>query len=851
MLAVAALFCGAVSAQDVVLDFTNAAKDWGIEATSSSKEKGTKEYTNGTYTITLAGDGKNGFAAYDGNILFGKQGAYITLPAFDFPVAVVQYVGRDGASASTKMNVFVGEEAICKETLGSVGTNNYFIPEAYQSGKQFTIKVTSAHNAQLTKINIYKVGNTDAPQNDEDKPLDLVGNGSAENPFTVSDIIAMHSANQDPAEKVWVKGIIAGNIDTGNGNKLKVPVSGTDAVASNLAISEGEKFASVQLVGGTDARAALNIQEHFNYIGTEVAVHGTVTAYCGMAGVKELDDYAINAPETKTLPEGFVPCPVQDFTAAWVEVEGKNNVEGSFVVPTEMISEMTYEKTELSAPITKIEVQRIDPDTYEGKVVTTFYYPALGDTLSWTEKNLPYGSYEYQAQVYVADAMDWANPTPVIVGQLPADVEPDAFTATIDPADPYKITLEVTLPTMNSLFEPLTMPITKVEFGEMGPMSFEPEVLYTEDAEEVLTPGGKLQYTIEKATDGAHMYTVQVYTAAGGTWPTIADVFVGKDQPGMVQNLTATVTPEGIVVAWEAPTVGLNGGDMGNVEDITYTVLRGANEYDANAVVIAENIKELTITDPATFEEETKFLYIVTAKSPYGDGYPATSNELVVGPAASLPFAENFDVPMDEWGNTTTEHSTWSKDYSDWFCAWQIGQSTIVNNEDVMPHNGGGLLYAYYDPWSTHNQWDAITTGHIDCSSADAPTITFWLYDVAMGGAPVTLKVQASANDGEFVDAETIAMGNATETGWRMVTVALPTLKNAQVGQVRFLSTADGSGCIAVAIDEVNIFDANGTSISSLEAIEGDAAFYNLNGQRVDKNTKGIVVVRGKKILNK
>lgn len=857
MLAVAALVCSTASAQDVVLDFSDAASEWGIEATSSTKEKGTQTYSNGTYSITLAGDGSNGFAAYKasatapGYVLFGKAGASLTLPTFDFPVAVVEFVGKDGASAATKMNLFVADEAICKETVGSTGTNEYFIPEAYQSGKQFTIKVTSAHNAQVTKINIYKVGNPDAPQPEEEKPLELVGKGTSESPYTVNDIIALHAANQDPAEAVWVKGIIAGNIDTGNGNKLKVPTSGTDAIASNLAIAEGDKIASVQLVANSNPRNALNLQLHFNYIGTEVAVHGTVEAYCGMAGVKNLDDFMIEAPATQQLPEGYVPCPVNDFAATWVDADGKNNVQISFVAPTDMISEWDYTKSELSAPITKIELMRSISNQGEYETIAIFGYPASGDTLTWTDKNLAFGSYDYMAQVYVDEAIDWASSETVIVGQIPADLDPEAFTATIDETDPYKVTLEVTLPELNSLYESLTMPITKVEFGELGPMSFEPEVIFTEDAEEVLVPGTKLQYVIDHATDGMHTYTVQVYTQAGGNWPAICELFIGKDQPGRAQNIVAEVTENGILVTWEAPTEGLNNGDQGDPADFTYTVMRGASEYDANAIVIAEATKELSILDDTEFTEESKFVYIITVKSPYGEGYPTTSNEIVVGPASQLPYSENFDVPFDEYGNTTTQHSTWSKDASGWFSAWQIGQEAYVYNTPVSPYSGAGLLYAYYNNWGESHQWDSFTSGSIDFSKAEDPQLTFWLYDLAQGGSDVTLKIQTSTNGEEYTTANTIAMGNASENGWRMVNIKLDSVKGAERGKVRFLSEADGGNCFAVCIDDILITDGDPTGIAGVNVADKVSPAYNLMGQRVNSNTKGIVIVNGKKFLRK
>lgn len=548
------------------------------------------------------------------------------------------------------------------------------------------------------------------------------------------------------------------------------------------------------------------------------------------------------------MPEGYLPSSVSDMQLRWVVADGKNNVEVSFKAPTEMISEWDYSRTELTVAITKIELKRSLTNMGDYQTVATFDAPAAGAVLSWTDQDLPYGVYDYQAQVYVGEASDWPSSQSVIVGELPADLAPGEFTCTVDEKNPYQVILEVLLPSKNSLGETLTMPITKVEFGELGGMTFEPQVFYTEDAEEVLVPGTKLQFVVEKVTDGLHSYSCQVYTATGGNWPASTDVFIGKDQPGMAQNVVAQVTDEGIVVTWEAPTTGMNGGDQGDPAAFTYTVSRAANLYDANAVVIAKDIKELKVVDKTEFAEANQFVYIVTVKSPHGESYPVASNQLLVGPVAQLPYSENFDVPLDEWGNTTTEHSTWSKDYSGWFCAWQIGQETYVGNKMVKPHSGAGLLYAYYNSWGETHQWDSFTSGGIYFPKASEPELKFWLYDVAVGGSDVTLSIQYSVDGNEFATAQSIAIGNAEEEGWRQVSVQLPELKGAEAGKVRFLSEANGSNCVAVILDDIEIVDNNPDAIQAVK-LDNRGIIYNQMGQRVGKNARGIVIINGKKIL--
>ena len=133
-------------AQEVTYDFTGS--DW----TASDGV-----LTDGTVTIT--GEGSANFKMNGGYFMLGKQGAYITLPAYSFDVEKIEVVGRTGASGSCKQNIFVDDVAVSTETTGVTGTNTYEIDQDYQAaGTQYTIKVTSSHNTQITAIKIYKAG---------------------------------------------------------------------------------------------------------------------------------------------------------------------------------------------------------------------------------------------------------------------------------------------------------------------------------------------------------------------------------------------------------------------------------------------------------------------------------------------------------------------------------------------------------------------------------------------------------------------------------------------------------------------------------------------------------------------
>lgn len=167
LMAVMMLICGAISAQEVTLDFTDNSK-WKLPEGSKKKATASKEFSNGTYTVTLAAQTGYYFNT-DGYLMLGKQGSTLTLPKFDFAVSKIEVVGHAGASASVGQNIFVGDKAVSTETKGAAmdtgdknktgdaKTNTYEINAAYQAaGNQYTLKVTSKHNTQITKILIYK-----------------------------------------------------------------------------------------------------------------------------------------------------------------------------------------------------------------------------------------------------------------------------------------------------------------------------------------------------------------------------------------------------------------------------------------------------------------------------------------------------------------------------------------------------------------------------------------------------------------------------------------------------------------------------------------------------------------------
>ena len=142
-------------AQEVTLDFTNATKDWGITTTATTKAT---KFTNGTYTI----EASKGFKQQGKGVLLGKEGATLTLPAFDFDVEKIVVRKNTGSvSGRVTQNIFVGTQKVSTQTTGADKDQTYKIDAKYQAaGNIYVLKVTNANSTQFSKIEIYKAGPT-------------------------------------------------------------------------------------------------------------------------------------------------------------------------------------------------------------------------------------------------------------------------------------------------------------------------------------------------------------------------------------------------------------------------------------------------------------------------------------------------------------------------------------------------------------------------------------------------------------------------------------------------------------------------------------------------------------------
>ncbi len=141
----------------VTLDFTS--NEWGISA-SPTKTVDATVFTRNGYSITLEGSAGNGYYFDTNNIMLGKSGATLTLPAFGFNVNKIKVYGvASGASKDVTFNVFVGDDAVSTAATSSQVAHEFAIAAEKQDvGTIYVIKVTNAYNMRISKIEVFGNG---------------------------------------------------------------------------------------------------------------------------------------------------------------------------------------------------------------------------------------------------------------------------------------------------------------------------------------------------------------------------------------------------------------------------------------------------------------------------------------------------------------------------------------------------------------------------------------------------------------------------------------------------------------------------------------------------------------------
>lgn len=127
--------------------------------------------------------------------------------------------------------------------------------------------------------------------------VELDGEGTQENPFTVADV---RKLNNSLSGKHWVMGYIVGCAS--NGGALADSITNPANIALGDAADQTENCVPVQLTANTDPRTALNLKDNPGNLGAQVKVYGDLQSYFSFFGVKNVTDYEIIGGVTPPTP---------------------------------------------------------------------------------------------------------------------------------------------------------------------------------------------------------------------------------------------------------------------------------------------------------------------------------------------------------------------------------------------------------------------------------------------------------------------------------------------------------------------------------------------------------------------
>ena len=299
--------------------------------------------------------------------------------------------------------------------------------------------------------------------------------------------------------------------------------------------------------------------------------------------------------------------------------------------------------------------------------------------------------------------------------------------------------------------------------------------------------------------------------------------YIGKDTPKAVSNvkLVRADNNTDFVLTWDNSTEGVHGGYV-NPAEVKYKVVQ---------MPAATEITK-TATSPYTFtvnqDKPEKCFFDVT---PYVDdntvGMPMSSNKIMVGKPFTVPYTEEFNS-NDNFLLYTTEHIGDGNAYWDWDYEYKwikIYSSTAAKNDWI------------FTPFiATEKDMEYKLT-------FDVKTIGKEKFEVKYGYAPAS----ASMTEQLIADTE-VNNDNFVNKECKFVTK-----KNGIIYIGFHANTTNYEDAMNLYIDNIRLEAIGSTNIDGIKTTitTNDAPLYNLAGQKVGKNYKGIVIQNGKKFMNR
>lgn len=361
-------------------------------------------------------------------------------------------------------------------------------------------------------------------------------------------------------------------------------------------------------------------------------------------------------------------------------------------------------------------------------------------------------------------------------------------------------------------------------------------------------PGAKLQWEDVEALHGFNYYTITCENKYGQGEVILDTIFVGRDVPALVDDFAVRGSKDNLdaIISWEAPAVGENGGVVLDNE-LVYTIY-SYNPTTQALTPIAQNVKDHTYTVKGKAGLQHMEYYAVSATMPTEGEGKAIASSVVVGDLYNLPFKESFAnaaVTTALWQTVPMVQGATSAGLDN------PSAESGYNNCDGPQDNDGGCAYIYNGYQYETYAGAILAAPKVRLVAGKDNELHFWAYHFQEKYSQTSVvQVIISVNDKPYdmVSGGTIAVGGATETGWKEHVVKLNNYRDSDFVSVAFMGLTGGyQDCIY--LDNVSIISPNADGLDEVNAGEAQpAVIYNLQGHRVSADAKGLLIIGGQKV---
>ncbi len=543
------------------------------------------------------------------------------------------------------------------------------------------------------------------------------------------------------------------------------------------------------------------------------SILGCAALLCGGTAVAALSgDDAAGSVIKRAAEDGDTPYAygVTDLSVTYDAATDK--VKISFTTPNAAYWMPSYDDIEDFEGCDNLILYRNEGEYFDSETSVKLHeFGKVGrlEEMTWEEDAPEHGKYYYYKIVSVLNGPDGTpyngsnNGKSVKVGK------------TIDPATEYvlipgaqgakEVTIKFKAPTTtDGGTTTITDKITKIEITRQLRTDYwgDPDVIATfEDVE----PGQEISYLDnDPVLEEGEIYTYKLVLYYDGgkvsSYMNNEDALVGADQPMNVESVTAETQEDGITVNVTWPPFSGTGVHNGwvNPETLRYNVYR-TNVKTRQQVLIAEGLTDPGFTDTGiTIEGVYNYLVYTCVLDKESRSY--TSNDVVAGPPAKMPFVESWPDYSATYG-TWESTSAWSNSSS--FTVY-LPDYTSVKFSSFDGDNGMMVCAPYsYDVTDVHT----LTSGRISMVDAVNPILSFEYLDLDPAQFVTNaFRVLISRDGGEFEPIDAIDVNALPGTNeWVNFTVSLADYVDCEYIKVQFEVTKGDESGAHNAIDKVQV----------------------------------------------